>query len=106
MNQHVLVFGHRGMLGFTVCRHLIENGCEVHTCEQRYEGRVTSELLELVRQTPCTTLINCVGQKDPNTPGFLAANSLLPQHLAAILRADQTLIHASSDCVFDGARGG
>lgn len=58
------------------------------------------------------TVINCIGlikqhplAKDPEA--CIAINALLPHRLASMCADfDARLIHISTDCVFDGARGG
>ena len=101
------VLGHRGMLGSLVQRYLRERGHVVLTSEVRYSGRPSDELVQAVVNSPAEAIVNCLG----STPGsgsseqeMMAANALLPVHLSRLI-GGRLLIHASTDCVFDGRRG-
>jgi dTDP-4-dehydrorhamnose reductase len=101
------VLGHRGMLGALVHRYLRERGHVVLTSEARYSGRPSEELVQEVVNSPAEAIVNCLGA----TPGsgaserdMMVANALLPVHLSRFL-GGRLLIHASTDCVFDGRRG-
>lgn len=90
----VLILGHKGMLGHVVARYLRERGHDVVE-GGRYEGMVELGDAEAV--------VNCAGVVS-GTDGLFMANTLLPLHLAARLDG-RLLVHASTDCVFDGKRG-
>jgi dTDP-4-dehydrorhamnose reductase len=105
----VFVLGHRGMLGHTVARWLQENGCQVRTTEARYDGRPDSPLIHEVLESRCGHVVNCIGVipgRSSDGGALFAANALLPVHLGAVLGRGRTLVHASTDAVFNGARGG
>lgn len=107
--MRVFVLGHRGMLGHVVARHLLEQGCEVVTSCARYEGLPRDPLIEAVRDSECAWIVNAAGlvkQKCDDSISLLLTNSILPLHLKSSLRSGQRLIHASTDCVFSGERGG
>ena len=104
----VFVLGHRGMLGHMVAAYLREQGCEVITSSLRYGGGPQDGLVEAVRQSPCTWVVNALGaipQKGRGPEEMYRANTHFPLHLLQALRTDQRLIHASSDCVFSGKKG-
>jgi dTDP-4-dehydrorhamnose reductase len=101
------VLGHRGMLGALVHRYLRELGHVVLTSETRYSGQPIDELVQEVVNSPAEAIVNCLGV--PPASGAsgretMAANALLPVHLSCVL-GGRLLIHASTDCVFDGRRG-
>ena len=105
----IFVLGHRGMLGHVVARYLAEQGFEVVTSQARYEGLPRDPLVEAVRDSRCEWIVNAIGrtkQKRVLTMELLLANSILPAHLKSRMRSWQRLIHASTDCVFSGRRGG
>lgn len=106
--MRVFVLGHRGMLGHVVARAVTEQGHEVITSSERYGGSPRDPLIEIVRDSGCTAVFNCLGstkRRERDLPELYRANALLPAHLAASLHANQHLVHASTDCVFDGLRG-
>lgn len=103
----VFVLGHRGMLGAVVRRYLGERGHEILTSEARYRGEATDGLVQEVLGSRADAVVNCLGVTPASTASsgeMMAANALLPVHLSAVL-GDRLLIHASTDCVFDGLRG-
>ena len=104
----VFVLGHRGMLGHVVARYLGERGHEIFTSDTRYSGGPDDHLIEELRRTEATWIINCIGkipQKTTNPAELFMGNFQLPVHIKTYLRADQRLLHASTDCVFSGKRG-
>jgi dTDP-4-dehydrorhamnose reductase len=106
--MRVFVLGHRGMLGHVVARAVAERGHEVVTSNERYGGAPRDPLIEAVRSSGCPAVLNCLGstkRREQDLPELYRANALLPAHLAARVRTNQHIIHASTDCVFDGHRG-
>ncbi len=103
----VFLLGHRGMLGHTVLQWLEEQGCLVETTDERYDGRPDSPLIREVASSSCDVIVNCIGRTEYSAPctELFIANALLPQHLGEILGDARTLVHASTDCVFDGRHG-
>jgi dTDP-4-dehydrorhamnose reductase len=106
--MRVFVLGHRGMLGHVVARAVAGQGHQVITSSERYGGSPRDPLIESVRESGCTAVFNCLGstkRRERDLPELYRANALLPAHLAASLHANQHIVHASTDCVFDGHRG-
>ena len=106
--MRVFVLGHRGMLGHVVGRFLEQQGCEVVSASLRYGGAARDSLVEAVRDSGCTWVVNALGrikQKTEDPAELYLANSIFPVHLSTRMRREQRLIHASSDCVFSGSRG-
>lgn len=107
--SRIFVLGHRGMLGHLVVAFLRQSGHEVVTSDHRYGGTGKEPLLEAVRQSGCPWVINALGaipQKVEDAGTLFRANMQLPLHLLEYLGDGQRLIHASSDCVFAGRKGG
>lgn len=105
----VFVLGHRGMLGHVAARWFAERGHEVRTTDARYTAAARDPLVEAVRESDARWVVNCLGrikQKSADPAELYRSNTLLPLQLASRLRPDQHLVHASSDCVFSGTRGG
>jgi dTDP-4-dehydrorhamnose reductase len=129
-DQTVLVLGASGMLGNTVLRFLAESpgfsalgsvrtSSALHLLPKSLHDRVfcnvnvenTDNLLQLFVEARPHVVINCIGlvkqlvtSVDPLTA--IPINSLLPHKLARICKiAGARLIHVSTDCVFDGAKG-
>lgn len=74
---------------------------------QRYVGGADDMLMTDVRAARPAAVVNCLGVVSASLispAGLIVANALLPQELAATLGA-LPMIHASTDCVFDGRRG-
>ncbi len=107
MTVHVL--GHKGMLGHVVARRLAEAGHRVLVSDRRFTGSPRDPLVEEVRDSGADWIVNAIGlikQKSTEAADLRLINTQLPLHLAKRLRPGQRLIHASTDCVFDGLRGG
>ncbi|HYO42539.1 MAG TPA: sugar nucleotide-binding protein [Candidatus Limnocylindrales bacterium] len=103
----VAVLGHRGMLGSVVARVLRSRGHAVDVVGLRYRGGADDPFIEQLQALAPSTIVNCLGVVSTSLgrpEQLMAANGLLPQHVAAVLPAAR-LIHASTDCVFDGKRG-
>ena len=108
MQRVVFVLGHRGMLGSMVHRTLASAGSRVLTSDERYTGAPDDPLIRDVVRSEADSVVNCLGittARKATDQSLLIANALLPMELAARLDG-RTLIHASTDCVFDGRRGG
>ncbi|HWZ61144.1 MAG TPA: sugar nucleotide-binding protein [Gemmatimonadaceae bacterium] len=105
----IFVLGHRGMLGHVVARLFAQRGCDVETTSARYLGEPRDALIEQVRESRADAVINCLGstkRRGGDRTELYWANALFPVHLVARLHAHQHLVHASTDCVFGGTRGG
>lgn len=106
--MRVFVLGSRGMLGHVVARRVAERGHEVVTSSERYGGSPRDPLIEAVRESRCPAIFNCLGstkRREQDLPALYLANAQLPAHLAARAHPSQHIIHASTDCVFDGRSG-
>ncbi len=106
--MRVFVLGHRGMLGHVVARAVAQKGHEVVTSPERYSGSPRDPLVEAVRASRCSAVFNCLGstkRREQDLTELYHANAQFPAHLAARLHPDQHLVHASTDCVFDGQQG-
>ena len=97
------------MLGHVVARYAAESGYEVLTSDERYGGAPRDALVERVRDSNAGVVINCLGmtkQRSDDRAALYLANATFPVHLATRLRPTQYIVHASTDCVFAGVRGG
>jgi dTDP-4-dehydrorhamnose reductase len=104
----VFVLGHRGMLGHVVARYLSEQGIQILCSNHRYTGLPGDPLISSVRESNSQWVVNAIGKVDPKATSpteMLLVNAQLPVHLVSFLRADQRVIHASSDGVFSGKHG-
>lgn len=127
----VLISGVTGMLGHTLFTRLSErDGLEIFATARSMEGLsrwFDQELLAKIRgnvdannfdtivrvieDLKPDVVINCIGiikqlpaAKDPITT--ITINALLPHRIALACKAAGTrMIHISTDCVFDGAKG-
>lgn len=97
------------MLGHAAARYFAEQGFTVETSEARYTAEVDDALVESVRASDALYVLNCLGrikQKTTDVGELYRGNTIFPLHLRERMRGEQHLFHASSDCVFSGARGG
>jgi dTDP-4-dehydrorhamnose reductase len=95
------------MLGALVDRYLRDRGHAVLTSDTRYSGEPMDGLVKEVVDSPAEAIVNCLGvtpESGQSSREMMAANALLPVHLSSVL-GGRLLIHASTDCVFDGRRG-
>lgn len=132
MPTKILVLGATGMLGNAIMRALFdsEDGYRVfgtmrsssglrHFSSIPRERFVTDlnvqnqeEVVALLSSLRPDVVINCVGlvkqHADASDPlAALSINSMLPHRLAGLCALmGARLIHVSTDCVFDGAKGG
>jgi dTDP-4-dehydrorhamnose reductase len=97
------------MLGHVVARLFADRGYSVETSTDRYAGGTRDPLIEAARESGCGAVINCLGstkRRAGDQAELYATNAIFPVQLVTRLRPDQQLIHASTDCVFEGTRGG
>jgi dTDP-4-dehydrorhamnose reductase len=107
--RRLFVLGHRGMLGHVVARYAADAGYDVVTADDRYTGDPADRLVAAVRRSEAAIVVNCLGltkQRSDDPSALALANALFPIHLATRLDPSQYIIHASTDCVFAGVRGG
>lgn len=131
VQQTVLVLGATGMLGNAVFRHLsaakilrvygsARSDRLVHLLPEALRERVirgvdvenVDSLLGVFGRVKPDIVINCIGlikqlaeAEDPLVA--VPVNTILPHRLARICTATSArLIHISTDCVFDGKKGG
>lgn len=107
--RRAFILGHRGMLGHVVARSFAERDWDVLTSDARYDGAPRNDLIEAVRESAATVVVNCLGltrQRTGDREALYLANAVFPLHLVTRLRPDQHLVHASTDCVYAGTRGG
>jgi dTDP-4-dehydrorhamnose reductase len=126
----VLVLGASGMLGNAVFRFFsrspgyaptgtVRSSAALDWLPETLRGQIESgidihdldALMRLFDRSQPDVVINCVGlvKQLPGAEDALTAiplNALLPHRLLALCKVAQArLIHISTDCVFDGARG-
>lgn len=102
------VLGHRGMLGHLLRDYVERHGHRTMVSDHRYGGDPADPLIADVLQARPDVVVNCAGittHRGVADASLFVANSILPQHLAAVLTPSQLLVHPSTDCVFDGRRG-
>jgi dTDP-4-dehydrorhamnose reductase len=130
-NQHILVIGSSGMLGNAVTRYFFLDPEFVITGTVRSKESIAffpeqvrdnivwgvdvdnfGTVADVIKQQKPDIVINCVGLvkqlSDANDPLVaLPINSLFPHRLArCCAEYDARLIHMSTDCVFNGSKGG
>jgi len=101
----ILVLGSHGMLGQSVCAYFSNQGFEVIPVRERFEEKTKWDFLQTINTRENAVIINCIGkikQKTEDEKDLIWANSTLPLALRDYLKPSITLIHPSTDCVFDG----
>ncbi len=102
------VLGHGGMLGHMACARF-RGEFRVVTTDVRYDDRVPGPYFEAVKELAPDVVVNAIGaikQKVADPAHLDALNGWFPRLLRNALPASCLLIQPSTDCVFDGLRGG
>lgn len=118
----ILILGSSGMLGSSLYRNLKLFGHEIYGIQRDHSNEPNiytvkdasnfDSLKDMIRIITPNVVINCIGiikQKEVSKSvlSTLPLNSMLPHYLAEIAtKLEFKLIHFSTDCVFDGVRGG
>lgn len=100
--MRVLVLGHKGMLGSTLCRYLKENKVIIDIIEgcRWPDSHYTNKILK----SEADAIVNCLGcipQKKPKEQQYLINNFFLPVFLANNFKG--RVIHPTTDCEFLGS---
>lgn len=121
MNKTILVLGSSGMLGHILLRKLEnEKFFIVHNLVRKNKVNKMSiicdvlnieNLAEIIKRTNPDIIVNCIGllkeDSNINYSKAIYLNSYLPHWLLNHCeRKTIKLIHISTDCVFDGLKGG
>ena len=117
----ILVLGSTGMLGHMVCRTLSEMGVyelfDLSFSHKLNPGTIicdvqdTVELDKIIHKIKPDYIINCVGvliqKSNQNKERAIFINAYFPHYLQRLSeQLNFKLIHISTDCVFDGEKGG
>jgi len=106
MNRRpVIVLGHKGMLGQMVKSYFSSRAYSVHTIPYRFNAAEKESFIDAIQEIPDAIVFNCIGkikQKTEEDAELFWSNSILPLQLAECLLPTQTLVHPSTDCIFDG----
>lgn len=100
----ILVLGPNGMLGQMVVTYFKKAGLMVLPVSERFEENTREKLFAGINQYENAILFNCIGrikQKTENEKDLLWSNTILPLALAHQLKPTISIIHPSTDCVFD-----
>jgi dTDP-4-dehydrorhamnose reductase len=105
----IFVAGHRGMLGHTVTSYFRARGVRIETLDLRYSPAHPWNFFATLDALRPEVVINALGlikQREGDPEGLRAINGEFPLLLRLVMPRDALLVHASSDCVFRGDRGG
>lgn len=115
MSKNILVLGATGMAGHIIADGLKKNGFNVFTTSRLdFDASDPGQFLPFFQNTISKNVefvVNCVGvlveESVHNPQRAKIVNSLLPKFLEAFYcDTDTKVIHISTDCVFDGSKGG
>lgn len=107
----VFVFGGNGMLGRYICEYLEKNGSIAVTRLSRDDFDAEKDSLEELEKIICKgcVVVNAVGkipQVNPDSSSYYRVNAVFPMMLDVLCKKyNVRLIHATTDCVFDGKKG-
>ena len=117
----VLIIGSKGMAGHVIYHYLKEytdfvvvdvaRGSENHVPTYQMDITDFSALAQLLENERPDYVINCIGilnkDAEDNPDKAILLNSYFPHYLAKVGKSTNfKLIHISTDCVFDGKKGG
>lgn len=108
IKRPMLVLGHKGMLGQMAVKYFSDKVEAVHTTDTRFTPESKWDFMAFIRKYPNAIVLNCIGlikQKSADDNSLLWTNTILPLELANHCLPTQTLVHPSTDCVFDGLAG-
>ena len=98
--MHILVLGHKGMLGNCVYRWFKQNPeYTVEICDSRWPSE---KCKAFVTNNDAKCIINCIGcipQKEPLSDEYICINQELPLFLDSI---GINVLHPGTDCEFNG----
>lgn len=104
IKKKIVIVGSRGMLGSMVA-HFFSKKLQVTHFEQRFGEGDRFGLIDEINKLNPFVVINAIGaipQKHTTLVDQVWANILWPGTVATYLKSDIKLVHASTDCVFDG----
>lgn len=119
--RKVLIIGSKGMAGHVIYKYLKENtdftivdiarGTENHVPTHQIDVTDFDALTNVLKNEKPDYVINCIGilnkDAEDNPEKSILLNSYFPHFLAKIGKSiNFKLIHISTDCVFDGKKGG
>ncbi|TAN12522.1 MAG: NAD-dependent epimerase/dehydratase family protein [Chitinophagaceae bacterium] len=101
----IIVLGSKGMLGQMVYSYFSKSGFSLHEVQHRFDPKEREKFIDDILAYPDAIIINCIGkikQKTDDENEILMVNTLLPLALKTHLLPTQTLVHPSTDCVYNG----
>jgi len=113
----VLLLGSSGMLGHMVKQYFSENGYEVVETSREKQDKYYFDAMDniwslenVIAEIQPDVIINCIGilnkDAEDNHDKAVLINSYLPHYIDRLsVKYNFKLIHISTDCVFDGAKG-
>ncbi|WP_316844679.1 SDR family oxidoreductase [Pedobacter psychrodurus] len=119
--KKVLIIGSKGMAGHVIYNHFKENtdftvvdiarGSDGHLPTHQIDVTNLASLTDVLKKEMPDYVINCIGilnrDAEDNPEKSILLNSYFPHFLAKNGKAlNFRLIHISTDCVFDGKKGG
>lgn len=103
--RKIIVLGSKGMLGQMVKSYFEFHDYDVHTYDIRFSETNYVDYFKNLNEFEESIVFNCIGrikQKSDDSFNLLWSNSIFPLALTKSLKKSHLLIHASTDCVFDG----
>ncbi|MBI2270826.1 MAG: sugar nucleotide-binding protein [Bacteroidetes bacterium] len=104
VKRPIIVIGSKGMLGQMVVSYFTKRGFNVIPVTERFEEDTKWDFIDAINQYDNGIIFNCVGrikQKTENEKDLLWSNTILPLALVHHLKPAITIVHPSTDCVFD-----
>lgn len=108
MNR-IIILGPNGMLGSMVYRYFKNKKWIIECYNERLDISNVDSFVRTLNRKRQSVIINCLGkikQKRATDSQMLFSNSMFPIILGKKLDPKHYLVHASTDCVFDGTKKG
>jgi len=93
------------MLGQMVKIFFTKEGFDIKTYDRQFDENSINNYFDELNSLESSLVINCIGrikQKSDTAYDLLLSNAIFPLELSRSLKPEHTLIHPSTDCVFDG----
>lgn len=108
--MRVFVFGANGMLGHYVVNTLQKEYTVIPVTRDIFDAMKDDVSVFLQNISSKDVVINCIGaipQNQPNPREYIQLNTLFPLQLEQVMKHKGfQFIHITTDCVFDGKKGG
>jgi len=104
IRKNIIILGSNGMLGTQVFNYF-KNKHNIVKINKKFNIKNIFQLINYINSYKSSIVINCIGiikQKKNSYTNIIFSNSILPLFLSKFLKKKHTIIHPSTDCVYNG----